>query len=279
MGLAHAKLSFVLSAFYQADRMIPGHEIVAVVSGTGPGVATLTEGDRVVVDPVIACELRGFEPCARCAAEQPHLCERFDQPGIVECLAPVIGYSDAVGGGWGQELVAHESHCYVVGDLPSRRAVLAEPASIALHAALRWERAGDRVVVIGPGSIGLLTAPPWMRHQTCIIMVGRRSSAASARRWLGAWDPAGRTRRRASPGRHRRGTCSAPHDPHPDPGTGVDAVFDCVGHSSTIDLGLHLLRPRGRWCWWERPEAKDADWRSTGLAPRVVDPRRCLLRP
>ena len=61
--------------------------------------------------------------------------------------------------------MAHESQCHPVGNVASHRAVLAEPASIGLHAALRWQRQGDRAVVIGPGTIGLLvTAALRMLH-------------------------------------------------------------------------------------------------------------------
>lgn len=264
LGLAHAKLSFVLSAFYQSDRMIPGHEIVAVVTETGPGVTTLAEGDRVVVDPVIGCAVKGLDLCARCAADQPHLCERFDQPGIVACVAPAIGFSDVVGGGWGQELVAHESHCFRIGDLSSRRAVLAEPASIGLHAALRWERAGDRVVVIGPGTIGLLvTAALRMLHPDLdILMVSpgefgsQKALAAGADRILPAGSAAVQALADTDGGRVLRPRMTRT----PILEQGVDAVFDCVGHSDTIDLGLHLLRPRGSLVLVGAAGSQDADW-------------------
>ena len=50
VGVAHAKSSFVLSAFYSAPRQILGHEMVAVVEEAGPG-ATIAEGERVVDRP------------------------------------------------------------------------------------------------------------------------------------------------------------------------------------------------------------------------------------
>lgn len=264
LGLAHAKLSFVLSAFYRSDRLIPGHEIVAVVSETGPGVTSVSEGDRVVVDPVIGCELKGFDPCSRCAADQPHLCERFDQPGTVACVAPAIGFSDVVGGGWGQELVAHESHCFRVGDIPSRRAVLAEPASIGLHAALRWKRTGDRVVVIGPGTIGLLvTAALRMLHPDLdIAMVSpgefgsQKALAAGADRILPAGSPAVEALADSDGGRVLRPRMTRT----PILERGVDAVFDCVGHSDTLDLAFHLLRPRGTCVLIGAAGSQDADW-------------------
>jgi threonine dehydrogenase-like Zn-dependent dehydrogenase len=59
--------------------------------------------------------------------------------------------------GLAEQAVAHETQLFPIGDLPSARAALTEPASIALHAALHWHGTkGARAVVIGPGVIGLL---------------------------------------------------------------------------------------------------------------------------
>ena len=265
LGLAHARISFVLSAIYRSDRMIPGHESVAVVTETGPR-SRLRVGDRVVVDPLMPCAVKGFDPvCATCAAGQPHLCERFDEAGpVVPCVAPAIGFTDVIGGGWGQEMVAHDSHCYEVGQLPSRRAVLAEPASIGLHAALRWRRTGDRVVVIGPGTIGLLvTAALRMLHPDLDIAVvspgefgAAKAMAAGADRTLPAGAAAVQQLADSDGGRVLRPRMTRiPVLEH-----GVDAVFDCVGHSDTIDLGLHIMRPRGTLILVGAAGRQNADW-------------------
>jgi threonine dehydrogenase-like Zn-dependent dehydrogenase len=136
-----------------------------------------------------------------------------------------------------------------VGALPSRRAVLAEPASIALHAALRWQRAGDRVVVIGPGTIGLLvTAALRMLHPDLDIVMLSNSNLGSAKALeVGA--------SRIVPSGPRAVEAIATSDggrvlrPRltrvPLLQQGVDAVFDCVATADTLQLGLHLLRPNG----------------------------------
>lgn len=265
LGLAHAKLSFVLSALYQAQRLMPGHEIVAVVDQVGPGVARLREGDRVAVDPVISCVHKGFDPpCGTCRAGYPQACERFDEAGVVACTSPAIGFDLVVGGGWGEVLVAHESQCYPVGTVPSRRAVLAEPASIGLHAALRWERQGDRVVVIGPGTIGLVViAALRMLHPDLDIAVvspgafgNERALAAGATRVLPTGARAVETLATVDGGRVLRPRMTKV----PILEQGVDAVFDCVGHEDTIDLGLHLLRPRGTFVLVGAAGKQTADW-------------------
>ena len=161
-------------------------------------------------------------------------------------------------------MVAHDSHCYEVGQLPSRRAVLAEPASIGLHAALRWRRTGDRVVVIGPGTIGLLvTAALRMLHPDLDIAVvspgefgAAKAMAAGADRTLPAGAAAVQQLADSDGGRVLRPRMTRiPVLEH-----GVDAVFDCVGHSDTIDLGLHILRPRGTLILVGAAGRQNADW-------------------
>jgi threonine dehydrogenase-like Zn-dependent dehydrogenase len=246
---AHAKASPVLSAFYSARRQIPGHEIVAVVEATGPGVDAVREGDRVALDPVLSCAHRGFAPCRSCRDGHPYVCERFDQPGAAGCTSPTQGFDAALGGGWGELVVAHQTQLHPVGALPSRRAVLAEPASIALHAALRWRRRGDRAVVIGPGTIGLLLVAALRRlHPDLDITVIGPGTFGPQRALL-----AGATRTLA-PGPGAVEAMAAEHGGRvirprltrtPILEQGVDVVFDCVALSSTLDLSLHLLRPTG----------------------------------
>jgi threonine dehydrogenase-like Zn-dependent dehydrogenase len=251
VAVAHAKSSFVLSAFFTAQRQIPGHEIVAVIEEVGPGATrSLGEGDRVAINPIVSCAQRGFDPlCRSCADGYPGVCERFDEPGTSGCVAPSLGFDATVGGGWGELVVAHESQLHPVGSLPSRRAVLAEPASIALHAALRWQRAGDRVVVIGPGTIGLLvTAALRMLHPDLDIVMLSNSDLGSAKaldagasRIVPSGPQAVEAIAASDGGRVLRPRLTRV----PLLQQGVDAVFDCVATADTLQLGLHLLRPNG----------------------------------
>ena len=250
VGLAHAKLSLVLTAFNAASRAVPGHEVVGVVERVGRDVRGLSEGDRVALDPVLSCVHRGFDPpCESCRSGLPYVCRRFDEPGVTGMCSATHGFDLALGGGWGERLVAHASQLHRVGSTPSVRAVLAEPASIALHAALQWRRTGDRVVVIGPGTIGLLVTSALRRLHpdldVAVVSPGEHGDSAAmssgARRTLPVGAAAVEALAAADGGRvlrPRRTTL-------PILGDGVDAVFDCVGQPDTIDLGLHLLRAGG----------------------------------
>lgn len=250
IGLAHAKLSFVLSAFYPETRVIPGHEIVAVVHEVGPGVTRVRAGDRVTVDVVISCAQRGFDPvCRNCAAGMPNLCERFDLPGVAGCGGVTLGYVRGLGGGWAEQVLAHESMLFPVGEMPSARAVLTEPAALTLHSVLQWGGEGERAVVIGPGAMGLLSVAALKRLHPglhiSVVSPGEFGSAWAMRVGADRALPVGPAAldllAEQDGGRLLRATMTK----LPLLERGVELVVDCVGSPETIDLALHMLRPRG----------------------------------
>ncbi|MGV1037423.1 MAG: zinc-dependent alcohol dehydrogenase [Candidatus Nanopelagicales bacterium] len=265
LAVAHAKSSFVLSAFYRAEKQILGHEMVAVVDEVGPGTTKVQPGDRAIIDPVLSCHHRGFDPvCRSCAEGFPYICERADEPGVCGCAAPTLGFDAALGGGWGEQVVAHESQLYPAAQIPSKRAVLAEPASIGLHAALQWERRGDRAVVIGPGTIGLLvTAALRMLHPDLDIIVvspdefgSQKALEAGATRIVSSGPSAVEELAASDGGRVVRARMTK----IPILEQGVDAVFDCVALPQTLDLAMHLLRPTGMLVLVGGAGKQDVDW-------------------
>lgn len=145
-----------------------GHENVGriVEAGAEAAAAGWKAGDRVVVNPMLACAQRGLEPpCAACARGEYGLCRRTTDG--VTGNGPMIGYCPAVGGGWSRWFVAHASQLHRPGDLPDEVAVLTDPFASALRGVLLHppahadDGAGhgpeDVVLVIGAGSIGALT--------------------------------------------------------------------------------------------------------------------------
>ena len=136
-----------------------GHEIVADVLD-GP-----LAGRRAVVEPVLGCLARGIDPpCPACAAGNKGACERLH----LGCLAPGLqtGFCRDTGGGWSEQLVAHESQLHAVPDeLSDEAAVLVEPTACALHAVLAaGVTPGETVVVLGAGTLGLLAVAALRRH-------------------------------------------------------------------------------------------------------------------
>jgi threonine dehydrogenase-like Zn-dependent dehydrogenase len=68
-----------------------------------------------------------------------------------------LGYTQGLGGGWAEQVLAHTSMLHALPDaVPDRIASLHEPVSIASHGILRAPpRDGDPVLIVGAGIIGL----------------------------------------------------------------------------------------------------------------------------
>jgi L-iditol 2-dehydrogenase len=97
-----------------------GHEILARVSEVGPGVTRARVGDRVVVDPMLSCRVRGYgdDLCPSCSAGFSSTCERGGEEGPLLIggrnlsRGLTIGYHRDLPGGWGTGLVAHDSQLF-----------------------------------------------------------------------------------------------------------------------------------------------------------------------
>jgi len=132
-----------------------GHEIAGSVVEAGPECPHPV-GTRVVVDPCIPCAARGIEPpCSNCARGWSSCCLNLDSRVISS--GRTLGFTQGLGGGWGEQALAHFSMLHPLPDtIPDRGASLYEPVSIACHGLLRAAPTdGDPVLVVGAGVIGL----------------------------------------------------------------------------------------------------------------------------
>ncbi len=77
-GICHTDFE-VLNANYgtSAFPVVPGHEYSGIVADVGQGVAGLSVGDRVVVDPNLECG-----DCRACRRGWAHLCEKLGAYGV-----------------------------------------------------------------------------------------------------------------------------------------------------------------------------------------------------
>lgn len=152
LAFADGDLRVVPAAVPGNERNYLGHEVVGEVVEVGQAVRRVRVGQRVVLQQAAFsnnCLIREADLlCSRCAAGETNLCE-----------GPREGGLRPVGGGWGDEMVVHESQLFVVpDDVTDEQAVLIEPAAVGVRSVLRrMPEAGGRALVIGCGTIGLTT--------------------------------------------------------------------------------------------------------------------------
>lgn len=173
---------------YVALPMELGHEISGVVTEVGPD-CDVAVGTRVAVDPVVGCVARGIdERCPACRAGATASCHLLgSHRGVAGFM---LGYSNDLGGGWSDEVLAHPSMLHPVPDAVEDRAVvLHEPLSIAVHGLLRSPpRPGEPVLVLGAGVIGLcvVAALRALFPHNPVTVVARHPHQQAAARALGA---------------------------------------------------------------------------------------------
>jgi threonine dehydrogenase-like Zn-dependent dehydrogenase len=132
-----------------------GHEIAGTVTEVGPD-CPWTVGTAVAVDPILPCRVRGIvPPCGNCARGWPSSCLALDSRVLTPGRS--IGFTDGLGGGWAEQVMAHRSMLHEIPPgVPERAATLHEPISIALHGlGRRPPDEGAPILVIGGGVIGL----------------------------------------------------------------------------------------------------------------------------
>lgn len=121
--------------------VVMGHEASGVVDAVGPGVTRLRPGQRVVINPIIACGT-----CDCCARGQGNLCRRA---GLMGRELP---------GSIAEHVVLAEGCLHPFPEhLSPVTATLIETLATVRHAQERAHvAAGDSVVVLGQGAAGLL---------------------------------------------------------------------------------------------------------------------------
>lgn len=238
-----------------------GHEIVGRVVEAGPEVAHVEVGQRVVVDPMLHCDVRGrpeSDWCRSCSAGRHATCEMAAEEGSVEVGGEplrrglAIGYHASLPGGWSEQVVAHSRQVFAApGALSDRVAVLAEPLSIGVHGVLESgaARARGPVLVIGSGTIAF--AAVWalrtLGYEGRLVAQAKRRHEAALATALGASEVV-----EPGPGARQAlvDTGARAYMPIAGPevyaGGGFEQVFDCVGSRSSIAQALAFASPRGK---------------------------------
>lgn len=203
------------------DPFIMGHECAGTVQKVGSEVRGLQAGQRVAIDPLVACG-----HCDQCRAGRRHTCrnQRF------------LGLPGQMEGALVEYLAMPEECCFPVpAGMTAEQATLVEPLSIGVYAqGLSKMEAGARIAVLGSGPIGLSVLLACRATGDCrvyatdLIPERQKLAAQLGAAWTGnpRHDDVVRAIRDAEP-------------------QGVDLVFECAGEQETLQQGVELLKPGG----------------------------------
>ena len=218
--------------------LYPGHEMVGEVIEIGDDVQRLRVGDRVALQNGPNCLSAGLlPPCRFCMAGNYNLCENT-------MMSP-----QPIGGGWSEEMLVHEQQLFQLPTtLTDEQAVMLEPTSVALHAALRrLPKHGERVLIIGAGSIGLslLQIVRALAPQSEVSVLARHAFQVERATRLGAAHiiyprDAYVGVKRATQAKLYQGTLG-----NQTLSGGYDVIFDTVGRRKTVYNALRWTRAQG----------------------------------
>ena len=200
---------------------ILGHECAGTVIQVGAEVRGLRAGQRVAVDPLVACGR-----CDQCRTGRRNTCRNqlfLGQPG-------------QMAGALAEYIVLPEECCHPVpAAVTAGLAAMVEPLSIGVYAQqLSRMEPGAKIAILGAGPIGL-----------CVLLACRAAAECTAyvtdlidERWMraaklgAAWA--------GNPG--KSDVVKAVLDAEP---SGVDFVFECAGKQEAIEQGVEMLKPGG----------------------------------
>lgn len=248
IAMLTGRASATLSPFSSFPAIL-GHEVVATVAeaGDAAGVAT---GQRVVLDPIISCAVRGLDPCPGCRDGTPALCRRAAEGSLAPGM--LIGFCRDLPGAWSDGMLAHASQLHAVPEaLSDEVGALAEPLACGLHAVLaRPPAEGERALVIGGGPIGLGTLAALRMVAPAIeaTIVVRHPVQADLATRLGArhvvvdhhGDGAHRAAVEHAGAREHRALAGGPTLTG-----GFELVYECVGNAASLDAAQRVTAPRG----------------------------------
>lgn len=248
IGVLTGHASATLTPFSSFPAVM-GHEVLGSVAEAGAD-AGVTVGQRVVLDPIISCAVRGLDPCPGCRDGTPALCRRAAEGELAPGM--LIGFCRDLPGGWSEGMLAHASQLHAVPDaLSDEAAALAEPLACGLHAVLARPPAdGERALVIGGGAIGLgtLAGLRMVAPETEVTILVRHPAQAELAAKLGAAhvvvDHEGDGARRAAV-EHAGAREHVALAGGPTLTGGFELVYECVGNAASLDAAQRVTTPRG----------------------------------
>lgn len=212
--------------------VVLGHEFSGEVVEVGEGVSKLKPGDRVAVEPIVACG-----KCPACREEKYNLCSSLGFHGLC-----------GSGGGFAEYTVFPAEFVHKIPDNMSyEQAALIEPMAVALHSIRVADfRTGDTALVLGSGPIGLATIECLKAAGASLVVVLQRKSVRQEYA--------------------KRAGADVVLDPNEvdvaaevkklTDGVGVDTAFETTGAEVGFNIGLDSVKFEGTLVItsiWEKP--------------------------
>ncbi len=251
-GLCHTDLYTMSGADPSANwPAILGHEGAGVVVETGPGVESLTTGDRVV--PLFVPECRA---CVPCRSGETNLCDALDryyEAGLMSDGTTRLHYPDGRDikhymntSTFAEYTVAHEWALAKIPDgIPTERACLfgcGIPTGIGAALWSAQVRPGSTCAVFGCGPIGLnIVQGCRLAGAGRIIAVDLRADRLATARTFGATDAIDATEHDGNAVAAVKALC--------DPAWGgADFTFEATGRTQVMRQALEAARYGGGTC-------------------------------
>ncbi|WP_163264094.1 L-idonate 5-dehydrogenase [Chelativorans alearense] len=206
------------------EPIILGHEVAGTVEAVGEGVAHLSAGDRVALNP--------SRPCGEC---------RYCREGLRQHCLSMRFYGSAMRfpheqGGFRDLIVSQAFQCERIGPETSlAEAAVAEPLAVCLHAVSRaGAPKGKRVLITGAGPIGVLTAAACAHAGAAeIVVTDLQDAPLKVARAMGAT----KTVNVAAEAQAL--------DPYSEDKGTFDLAFECSAAAPALKSAIQAVRPQG----------------------------------
>ena len=210
-GICGTDIHIFRGEYMGAYPVIPGHEFSGVVESVGRTVTRFQPGDRVAIEPNIACD-----NCENCLNNRHNFCLNWSAVGVTRP------------GGMAQYVTAPEKAAFNIGALPYDLAAFMEPLSCVLHGVERLAPAmAARLAIFGAGPIGILLLQVLRQTGAAEITIVDKNPARAA---FAA----------------QAGADQVYHSLENLPRSDYDAVIDATGAISAMSRTLDYVRHGGK---------------------------------
>jgi L-idonate 5-dehydrogenase len=206
------------------EPMVLGHEISGVVEAVGAKAQRVRIGDRVAINPSVACN-----QCKFCLEGRQNQCLNMRFYGSAMRFPHVQGAFREV-------LVCDEAQAHTIGErVTLGEAAMAEPLAVCLHGARRaGQLLGKKVLITGSGPIGALA-----------VIAARRAGAAEIVVTDIADGALGFARKVGADATLNIKANPLALEPYAANKGAFDVMFEASGSEAALRGGLDVVRPGG----------------------------------